>query len=107
MRKREYILILKLDNAFISDCSDISIYKTVDELVYGLIGSFNAYKELHNDIGINFNNSMVILSGRRFSSSRNMIPLNIFLSSVLIQDKDTIEQLKDIGFKRTKKVVEL
>ena len=106
MRKREYMVILIVSNDSVQDCVDISVYMSIDEAVKGVINNFNEYKNSYKN-NIDFNSSIVVLSGRKFSGSRNMIPLNVFLSSILIQDKEVMERLIEMGFKRTKKVVKI
>lgn len=110
MKRREYMVIAlaNIKNCKYTGCVySVSIYSSIDELVKETIREFEEFKKDADNAILSFDKSMVVLSGRRFSSNRNFIPLNVFLSSVLIQDKDVLDQLKDIGFKRTKKVVKI
>ena len=110
MKRREYMVIAlaNIKNCKYTGCVySVSIHRTIDELVKETIRDFEEFKKYAGDAVLNFDKSMVVLSGRRFSSNRNFIPLNVFLSSVIIQDKDVLEQLKDLGFKRTEKVIKI
>lgn len=110
MKNREYMVIAIAD---IKNCDytdhvyDVSIYKSIDELVKETINEFEKFKKDVNSAVLNFDKSMVVLSGRRFSSNRNFLSLNVFLSSVLIQDKETMAKLIEIGFKRTKRIIKI
>lgn len=110
MKRREYMVIALADikNCKYTGCVySVSIHRTIDELVKETIRDFEEFKKDADNAILNFDKSMVVLSGRKFSGNRNMIPLNVFLSSILIQDKEAMIKLIEMGFKRTKKVIKI
>lgn len=95
MKNREYMVIYVYNEDELC-IGDISVFTNIKDIINYTVNMKN----------INFHMSKVVISGRRFTSRRNLIPLNVFLSSIDIDEEDK-KSLSNIGFEETNKKIDI